>query len=95
MRELLAVDFDGTITPDGVSVFPGCVETLSRLIQRFEIGIFSARITDSEREQMKQTLDKNGVPYDRILERKPNAFRFIDDRGVTFKSWPQVESELS
>jgi ribonucleotide monophosphatase NagD (HAD superfamily) len=91
---MVAVDFDGTIF-DGFNVFPGCVEKLTELRERYWIAIFSARQTDTERIQMKAILDSNGVPYDEILERKPNAVAFIDDKGIRFEgSWDKVLTYL-
>ena len=88
MRPLLCVDFDGTIW-DG-DLLPGCVEKLSELRQRFYIGIFSARQTAGERQQMRTLLDTLGVPYDEILGVKPNAVAFIDDKGLHFTNWADI-----
>jgi ribonucleotide monophosphatase NagD (HAD superfamily) len=88
MKPLLCVDFDGTIW-DG-KLLPGCIEKLTELRQRYRIGIFSARPSDNERAQMKRLLDSLNVPYDEILERKPDAVAFIDDRGVKFTSWDMI-----
>jgi ribonucleotide monophosphatase NagD (HAD superfamily) len=82
----LCVDFDGTIF-DGIHIFPGCIEALTELRKTYSLAIFSARLTDAERRQMKNILDMNGVPYDEILERKPDAVAYLDDKGIHFDSW--------
>lgn len=79
----LCVDFDNTIW-DGVQVFAGCIEALTRLRKYHTIAIFSARQTEAERQQMKSILDTFGVPYDEILPPKPDAVAYIDDKGVRF-----------
>lgn len=90
MKQRLCVDFDNTIT-DGEKVLDGCIEKLSELSQRFTIAIFSARLTDAERRQMKEMLDRWKVPYDEILERKPDAVAYIDDKGIRFDGdWSKI-----
>jgi ribonucleotide monophosphatase NagD (HAD superfamily) len=84
------VDFDGTITPDGKTIFPGCVEVLTELRQNYSIAIFSARPTDAERTQMVETLNTNNVPYDEILPPKPEAAVYLDDKGLKFEGWDKV-----
>ena len=91
MKPLLCVDFDNTIWHNGV--IPGCIEKLTLLRQQYSIGIFSARI-GSERDVMKRLLDENQVPYDKILEQKPDAVAFIDDKGFKFESWDKVPSDF-
>jgi hypothetical protein len=95
MKPLLCIDFDGTITPDCKTVFPGCIATLTRLRETYSIGIFSARATQAERDQMVRLLDEWGVPYNLILPPKPNAVAFIDDRGYKFDGdWEKVPSSF-
>jgi len=93
-RPRLCVDFDGTIYT-GVGLNPGCVEALTRLRQTYRIAIYSARLTDTERQQMKEFLDANQVPYDEILLPKPDADFYIDDKGVRFTSWEKVLCDFS
>lgn len=89
MKPLLCVDFDGVIW-DGEKPLAGCIGKLYVLRMTYTIGIFSARETDSERQKMRATLDEYAIPYDLILERKPNAVAFIDDKGWRFTSWDKV-----
>ena len=98
MKPLLCVDFDNTITPDCKTVFPGCIEALTKFRETYSVAIFSARKTDAERTQMKSLLDSLGVPYDQILERKPDAVAFIDDKGIHFdeaKGWDGISHEVA
>lgn len=88
-RPRLAVDFDGTIF-DGKNILPGCVEVLTRLRLKYRIAIFSARATASERNEMTLLLIKNEVPYDEILDQKPEFEFLIDDRAIRFESWEKV-----
>jgi hypothetical protein len=88
-KPLLCVDFDDTIW-DGYKVIQGCIPALQKFSSLYTIGIFSARATESERNQMKGILDSEGVPYDVILPPKPNAVAFIDDKGVHFTSWDKI-----
>lgn len=95
-RPTLCVDFDGTIySGDSLRpMLPGCVEALTHLKQTYRIGIFSARLTPRERQDMKSILDGNNVPYDEILERKPQAVAYLDDKGFKFESWDKVPCEF-
>ncbi|MFZ1973853.1 MAG: hypothetical protein WAU89_13465 [Candidatus Acidiferrales bacterium] len=88
-RLTLCVDFDGVIF-DGLRIFPGCVEALARLQKIYRISIYSARLTAAERQQMKSILDNGKVPYDEILERKPEAVAYIDDKAVKFEGWDKI-----
>lgn len=90
MKPLLCVDFDGTIY-DGKGLTDGCIEALALLRLTYEIAIFSARPTLAERVDMKRLLDQFRVPYDVVLDVKPNACYFIDDKGVRFTGdWKEV-----
>lgn len=90
MKPRLAVDFDGTITLDGKTVAPGCIAALTKLREIYRIAIFSSRPTDEERASMEKILDDNGVPYDEILGRKPEAARYLDDKGEKFTGWDKA-----
>jgi ribonucleotide monophosphatase NagD (HAD superfamily) len=89
MRARVCVDFDDTIF-DGKGLLPGCVEALTKLREKYWITIFSARKTHPERVHMKEVLDRNRVPYDEILEGKPEAVAYIDDKGIKFEGWDKV-----
>jgi hypothetical protein len=90
MKLRICIDFDGTITPDCKTVFPGCVEALTELRKTYSIAIFSARPTDAERRQMVDILINNGVPYDEILPPKPQAVLYLDDKGLRFENWEKL-----
>jgi len=98
MKPLLCVDFDNTITPDCKTVFPGCIEALTKLRETYRIGIFSARATTPEIRQMMEFLVAHSVPFDEILPPKPDAEFFIDDKGINFnetKGWAGVQDEVA
>ncbi len=90
----ICCDFDGTITPDGKTIFPGCIEVLTELRKTYSIAIFSARPTDAERVQMVKILDQFGVPYDEIMPIKPEAMFYLDDKGRRFEGWDKVLANL-
>jgi hypothetical protein len=79
----LCVDFDGTIY-DGTGIFDGCIEALSELRKSYTIAIFSARQTEAEREQMRELLRSFDVPHDEVLDAKPEAVAYLDDKGIRF-----------
>ncbi len=89
MKPRLCVDFDGVIF-DGTGLIPDCVASLRKLQQTFSIAIYSARVTEAERDHMKYMLGHLGVPYDEILDRKPEAYAYIDDKAIQFTSWAAV-----
>jgi len=89
MKPRICVDFDGTIW-DGEKIIDGCRFTLITLKKFYTISIFSARPTEAERQQMKDILDRNGVPYDEILPPKPDAVAYIDDKGIKFENWHYI-----
>lgn len=93
VKPRICVDFDDTIF-DGDGLKEGCIEALTQLRERFTIAIFSARLTDSERAAMVNFLTANSVPYDEVLERKPEAVAYIDDKAVRFTSWDKIVEDL-
>lgn len=93
LKPRLCVDFDGTIF-DGNGLFPGCVEILSDLQKEFRIAIFSARATDNERYQMMKLLAVHDVPFDEILDGKPEAAFYLDDKARQFRGWEKVREQL-
>lgn len=93
MKPRLCVDFDGTVY-DGKTLFEGCVEALTELLQCFRVAIFSARATQAERDQMIRILAEFNVPVDEILPGKPEAAFYLDDKGRQFTSWDKVREQL-
>lgn len=104
MNIKLAVDFDGTIVdwkfPDIGPLKYGVIEALRELKKFCDITIYSSRanqtLTDRRKYlyEMKEFLDRFGVPYDRIdtgIEGKVIADFYIDDRAIEFKDdWLEV-----
>jgi hypothetical protein len=107
IKPLLCIDFDDTICHENVypgegSLIPGALEAITQLREKFEIAIYSARNNPEIRDQperMKQMvlmLDKYKIPYDKIiLDYKPLAIRFVDDRAIKFdNNWESIVKEL-
>jgi len=104
----IAVDFDGVCCEDqfpGIgSIKPNLIESLNQLKSYCEIIIYSARANlnldnrDQLIEDMKEFLDFNQIPYDRIddgREGKPMADIFIDDRAIPFENnWPEIAKAI-
>lgn len=89
----ICVDFDNTIW-DGKKVLDGCIETLTRLHEKYVIAIYSARPTQAERTQMILILAKYKVPYDVILDPKPDAEFYIDDKNL-LPNWQEIANRLA
>jgi ADP-ribose pyrophosphatase YjhB (NUDIX family)/2'-5' RNA ligase len=98
-EKIICVDFDNCIVTelpkfdkDKVGhLFPKVKESLEKLKSLgFQIIIFTVR---DHTEPVKQLLDENEIPYDKINERiaefsqspKPYADYYIDDRGLRFQ----------
>lgn len=110
-RLKLAVDFDGTIVdhsyPDIGTLKPGVKEALARLIEDYEIVIWScrasARFQEPEQEKyyhdMLEFLKRHEIPFDSIdtgNSGKITAFAYIDDRAIPFENnWAAIAGSLS
>lgn len=111
MKKTISVDFDGTIVehafPEIGDLKPGVKDALTRLSQTYEIVISSCRASalfaGAHRvdyvQRMKEFLDENQIPYDRIdmgNEGKIVAVAYIDDRGIEFKdNWHDIADRLT
>ena len=105
MKQVIAVDFDGTIHNSKSSTgcvivgqafgapFDGALEALSRLRMRgFKIIVFSVRGLDPK---LKHWMDIYQLPYDEITNIKPNADVFIDDCALRFEgSWEDTMKKV-
>jgi hypothetical protein len=95
MGKTIAIDMDGVLCTEErtfekplAKVIPGAVEGVNSLFERgHTIIIWTARgweqfaITD-------HWLKLNGFKYHMLQMGKPIVDYFIDDRAITFKSWP-------
>lgn len=94
----IAVDFDGVIhirrgkyNPDycGGEVCEGAKESIEKLISKgYEIIIFTAR---DNLTSVNEFLSQRGFPKMEVTNRKPPAIAYIDDRGIRFTNWKDME----
>jgi hypothetical protein len=99
-KRTVAVDFDGVIhsyvSPWVASHYipdpplPGAIDWICRLVNSFNVMIFSARCNDEAGiEAMKGWFINSGLPK-AVLDQltfepgKPSAYAFIDDRAIQF-----------
>lgn len=95
-KPTLLVDFDGVIHHyskgwhDGTAYdgpMPGAKRALFELENAgYEVIIFSTRDAD----QIRAWMNIHGFPPYRITNVKEPAIAIIDDRAITFRSWPQT-----
>lgn len=95
MRETVVFDFDGVIHSytsgwQGVDVIPdppvpGIKEAISQIRQSYRVVVVSARCSDYEGvKAISEWLEKHGIEVDGIMQQKPPAKCYIDDRAVCF-----------
>lgn len=98
MKEILAIDFDGTIcdykkSDDWVNIcqpIEGAQEAIHRLSTVFEIVIFTCR-AETNGSEIEEWLKKYGIPYSDITNIKPNAKAYIDNKAIRFTTWEEVQ----
>lgn len=99
-RPTVAVDFDGVLHrytskwngPENIPdpPMPGAIEWLAKMVEKFNVMIFSARgNSDAGINAMQEWLMKYGLPSYalariRFEPGKPSAWVFIDDRAIQF-----------
>lgn len=100
---VIAVDFDGVLHDTSTTKPP----ELGRPIQDATTGmmqlrrkgykliVFSSRaVNPGVRAQMSDWLKSHRILFDDITNEKPIADYYIDDKAITFKSWPQTLQEV-
>ncbi len=105
---ILAIDFDGTIIPQGSGLsrerlekrpMAGAVNALQMLhAQRWRIVVFSCRARDEQgRAQIINWLRRYGIDnlVEEITAQKPWAKYYIDDRAIAFDNWASVLERLT
>lgn len=103
-RRPIAIDFDGVLHlysrgfHDGTiydKPIPGARAALIRLRKKYWIYIFSARAhSQREKDVIAKWLRKNKIPFDEVVNHKPVAFAYIDDRAIHFDNWKQALGQL-
>ena len=91
---------DGTLYDVPIA---GAIDFIDRMKDKYEIVIFTARISKhkqrfakrSKKKDVKKWLDKHGIHYDIITSDKLPAVAYIDDRAIEFKGdWNYVEKRF-
>lgn len=89
-----------------VEPIPGAIETLRKLkTDGHYIIIHTARhvktcnnnlgmIVAKQGKTLFDWLDKHQIPYDEIWFGKPLADLYVDDKGLKFNSWVEIDKEL-
>ena len=103
-KQTLLVDFDETITKTrgfNGPPNPDAVAALNILKEKFNIVIFSCRANKNilpvaHELMLIEYLDKHGVYYDEISQRKPVFFAMIDDKSYNpnITDWPTITKNL-
>lgn len=104
-KEVILIDFDGTISPShGFTEvpLPDTVSAIKKLYEKYTIGIYSCRfnleICDrKDGEKVIEYLKKYEIPYDFIEYDKPLFKAIIDDRSYNpnIFSWLQIQNHLT
>lgn len=98
------IDFDETITKQrGYLGVPddSAIKAIDKLKEKYNIVIYSCRANRdvcglAEYVLLTEYLEKYGVYYDQICQRKPAFFALIDDRSMNPKKdgWDAITEEL-
>lgn len=103
---IICFDFDGVIheyknpwtthTEIKDGPVPGTRDAINVLKEYFKIVIYSARSKDAWGiEAMKEWLARYDIYYDEIVEHKPPAIAYVDDRAVRFEGvWTPIVKYL-
>ena len=93
-KKNIVFDFDGVIHrysegwKDG-SIYDiptvGIKETIAELREEYKVIVVSTRsATKKGKKEIKEWLDKYEIEVDDIMDKKPPASMYIDDRGINF-----------
>ena len=93
---------DGTVYDEPID---GSLEAIKQLSKKYKIVVYSAKARPDRPlvnnktgiELIKEWLIKHDIfqYVQEVTAIKPRALFYIDDRAITFESWPQVMGELS
>ena len=96
----LCIDFDDTLRGRDDLPLQGAADALRRFRELgWEIIVGSSRLDPTlwgdelhfRVDEIKQWLDRHGMPYDRVVCHKPAADLYIDDKAFRFEGdWPQA-----
>lgn len=91
--KVLAVDFDGVIHAYNNEPSPGTLDALRKLSARYRLVVFTAR---HDLDAVRAWLHENRMDhfFDDVTNRKPAAYRYIDDKALCFVSWDQTLDAL-
>lgn len=99
-RKTVVFDFDGVIHSykrgwQGVDVIAdppvtGIKEAIDAIRQHYKVVVVSARcFQDGGKKAIKNWLECHNIVVDEILDYKPPAIVYIDDRALTFDGHPE------
>ena len=98
MRLTIAVDFDDTIKAyesgwmarSGTGIpLPGAAETIASWQPEYEVVVCTCRTDLSD---VTRWLDSHGIHVDDVINTKPIAAVYIDDRAVHFTDWASAKA---
>ena len=87
----------------GDGVQEGAKETLTKLSKDFQIWIYTGNYGLLEEREItvkrtvktiREFLEKNNIPFDKILQTKPPGMFIIDDRAIHHEGWVGEKSTL-
>jgi len=95
----ISIDFDGVLH-DATHGFgdgeiygepvQGAVEIMHNLSRHYSLTILTAR-DDKWLEPIREWLTVWGFPHMNVTNKKPVAIAYIDDRGIRFTNWKDME----
>ncbi|VVB50714.1 Uncharacterised protein [uncultured archaeon] len=105
-RQIIAIDFDGTVckyprfvSPGNIPFEPidGAKEALETIHKYFRIVIFSVRANnETGKKAIIDWMTENQIPFDDVTDRKPHSVLYIDDNAIRFEGdWKKTLKDIS
>ena len=105
-KRVICLDFDGVIHAHLLSwkdrqtvssgVVDGVVEAIEQLRRSYVVKVHSGRCCEeSGRQAIEDWLKVKGIEVDEVCKDKPQAYLYVDDRGIQFKGdWSQTIKDI-